>query len=146
MRVFDPFTPAERRLALLFFVLSLVGYALRGASCLDPRVEAWLREGSPRRTAAPDSAGGSPPGEAGEEAVAGPPAPPAADPAGGGIDPNRAGRDQLITLPGIGPALAGRILEDRALNGPYRRADDLLRVRGIGPATLDRLRPLLALP
>jgi competence protein ComEA len=51
-----------------------------------------------------------------------------------------------MTLPGIGPVLAGRIVEDRTANGPYRQAADLLRVKGIGPATLARLRPRLSLP
>ena len=64
----------------------------------------------------------------------------------GPIDPNTADLDALTTLPGIGPALARRILEDRAANGPYRAAADLLRVKGIGPATLARIRPRLSLP
>lgn len=42
----------------------------------------------------------------------------------------------LETLPGIGPALAARIVAAR----PFHAVDGLLRVRGIGPATLERLR------
>jgi competence protein ComEA len=56
---------------------------------------------------------------------------------------NTASAAALETLPGIGPALAGRILEYRALRGGFRRIDELGRVRGIGPKTLDRLRPLV---
>ncbi len=56
------------------------------------------------------------------------------------IDVNRAGPVDLETLPGIGPALAERIILDREAAGPYAHADELLRVRGIGPATLDRIR------
>jgi competence protein ComEA len=56
------------------------------------------------------------------------------------VDLNRAGPEELQTLPGIGPALAERILESRKREGPFRSAEDLLRVRGIGPATLARFR------
>lgn len=66
--------------------------------------------------------------------------------AGVRVDPNRADEATLTTLPGIGPALAARILESRRVDGPFRAADDLLRVRGIGPAVLARLRPFLTLP
>jgi competence protein ComEA len=48
-----------------------------------------------------------------------------------------------MRLPGVGPVLAQRILEDRAQAGRYRGPDDLLRVPGIGPAKLARLRPHL---
>lgn len=61
----------------------------------------------------------------------------------GPVDLNQAGVDQLVRLPGIGPALAERIVESRRSQGPYRAADDLLRVRGVGPVLLERLRPLV---
>jgi competence protein ComEA len=51
-----------------------------------------------------------------------------------------------MTLPRIGPALADRILAHRAQFGPFLSVDDLLMIRGIGPATLERLRPLLYVP
>lgn len=56
------------------------------------------------------------------------------------VDVNRASATELETLPGIGPAIAGRIVRDRIESGPYARADDLLRVAGIGPVTLERIR------
>lgn len=62
-------------------------------------------------------------------------------PRAGPLDLNRATAAQLESLPGIGPALAARILEARARRGGFGRAEDLLEVRGIGPATLERLRP-----
>lgn len=62
------------------------------------------------------------------------------------LNPNTANADLLQTLPGIGPALAARILEDRAKNGPYKSAADLRRVRGIGPKILERMSPYLLLP
>ncbi len=50
---------------------------------------------------------------------------------------NTASLEDIEALPGIGPTLARRIVEGR----PYRQVEDLLRVKGIGPATLERLRP-----
>ncbi len=60
-----------------------------------------------------------------------------------GVDVNRATPEELRTLPGIGPSIAGRIVESREREGPYTSVDDLLRVKGIGPRTLDRLRGLV---
>jgi competence protein ComEA len=57
----------------------------------------------------------------------------------GTLDPNRASIAQLQTLPGIGPAMAARLAEERSL-APFRDAEDLLRVKGIGPAKLEKLR------
>lgn len=59
------------------------------------------------------------------------------------LDVNRASAAALEALPGVGPALAGRIVASRDADGPFRDADDLLRVNGVGPALLDRLRPLV---
>jgi competence protein ComEA len=69
--------------------------------------------------------------------------PGAQDPAVRRLDLNHASAEELQALPGIGPALAARILESRARDGPFRTPEDLLRVRGIGPATLARLRDLV---
>jgi comEA protein len=57
------------------------------------------------------------------------------------VDVNRATAEELATLPGIGPALAERIVEWREANGRFATADDLDKVPGIGPATVERLRP-----
>jgi competence protein ComEA len=57
------------------------------------------------------------------------------------VDVNRATADELATLPGIGPALARRIVEWRGANGRFSSVDDLEKVPGIGPATVERLRP-----
>jgi competence ComEA-like helix-hairpin-helix protein len=59
------------------------------------------------------------------------------------IDPNVADAVELSRLPGVGPALADRILAFREVEGWIDGADALVEVPGIGPATLDRLRPLL---
>ncbi len=58
---------------------------------------------------------------------------------------NRAAVAELCRLPRVGPVTAERIVEERRRGGPFRRPEDLLRVRGIGPKTLEVLRPLLCL-
>jgi len=60
------------------------------------------------------------------------------------LDVNLASAAELERLPGVGPALAARIVEARTRDGPFGSVDDLLRVRGVGGATLERLRPRLA--
>lgn len=59
--------------------------------------------------------------------------------AGARIDVNRADEAALQTLPGVGPALARRIVEARKQR-PFATVEELARVRGIGPATVARLR------
>ncbi len=60
------------------------------------------------------------------------------------IDLNRAGAAELQVLPGIGPALAERIVADRGSNGPFASVEDLSRVPGVGPATVARIAPMAA--
>jgi competence protein ComEA len=57
------------------------------------------------------------------------------------IDANSATWVEWGQIQGIGDALARRIVADREQNGPFRTVDDLARVRGIGPKTLEHLRP-----
>ncbi len=61
----------------------------------------------------------------------------------GRVDPNSADHEMLTRLPGIGPALATRLIAARRNGGPFRSAKDLARVRGIGPKTVERLAPHL---
>jgi len=58
------------------------------------------------------------------------------------IDVNAAGEAELMRLPGIGPALAGRIVQYRA-NAPFASIEDLRKVKGIGAKTLDAIRPFI---
>ncbi len=60
------------------------------------------------------------------------------------VDLNSAPWQELVLLPGVGETLAMRIIESREAEGPFVDTTDLLRVRGIGPATLERLLPYLA--
>jgi len=59
------------------------------------------------------------------------------------VDVNRAQWSELAQLPGIGETIARRIVASREEEGPYLGQEDLRRVRGIGPKTMERLRPYL---
>lgn len=73
------------------------------------------------------------------------PAPSGAAAAPAPLDLNAATLEQLDTLPGIGPALAARIVAYRDEHGPFRQIEQLNEVKGIGARTLEKLRPLLVL-
>ena len=53
---------------------------------------------------------------------------------------NRATAKELDKLPGIGPVIAGRIIEFRKVNGPFQSIDDLRKVQGIGASTLEKFK------
>jgi competence protein ComEA len=56
---------------------------------------------------------------------------------------NTADAALLQRLPRIGPALAGRIIAYRQEHGPFRRVEDVVNVKGIGPKTLEQMQPYL---
>lgn len=60
------------------------------------------------------------------------------------ININTASTEQLETLPGIGSARAADIVADRQANGDYTSADELMRVSGIGEATVEGMRDRLS--
>jgi competence protein ComEA len=147
----------EMRAGLVFVLVSVAaGGAFRGwqrehrerfDEIVASLVEADAREASSRagsRAAASDSVGSAavpPDGPAavarrGRRAAAAPLRP-------ASIDVDRASEAELLRLPGIGPALAGRIVAERASGGLFGGPDGLLRVRGIGPKTLEKIRPYL---
>jgi competence ComEA-like helix-hairpin-helix protein len=144
----DGWTPRERRTALTLAVVWIAG-ALSGWTGLDRSLAGAAQRllHPPRPTVAELGASVGPgdprPGwyaaalalRAEEELAGSGP---------GSIDPNAAGRAEWDRLPGIGPVTAIAIVEHRAAHGPFRGPDDLLEVRGIGPGTLEKIRPFLA--
>ncbi|HYJ33243.1 MAG TPA: helix-hairpin-helix domain-containing protein [Candidatus Binatia bacterium] len=146
----------EMRAGLVFVLVSVAaGGAFRGwqrehrerfDEIVASLVEADARDASSGRassTVAGDSAGAaavpavSAPGASRLARRAAAPLRPAS------IDVDRASEAELLRLPGIGPALAGRIVAERAAGGPFGGPDGLLRVHGIGPKTLEKIRPFL---
>lgn len=59
------------------------------------------------------------------------------------LDINAASASELELLPGVGPSLARRLVEARDRAGNYLSAEDLLKVKGVGRKTLEKLRPYL---
>ena len=124
-------TPAERRGALLVALLLSLGAARDLWRATHPRL-------TPALPATADGSSG--PSAVGVAAQVGRPGP-AAGEAAAPVDLNQAGLAELDALPGIGPVLAGRILQHRDAHGPFREPEDLLAVPGIGPRLFERLRP-----
>lgn len=147
----------EMRAGLIFVLVSVTaGGAFRGwqrehrerfDEIVASLVEAGARDASsrtPLRATASDSVGSTavsriPPAGSNRPArrAAAAPLRPAS------IDVDRASEAELLRLPGIGPALAGRIVAERASGGAFGGPDGLLRVHGIGPKTLEKIRPYL---
>jgi competence protein ComEA len=59
------------------------------------------------------------------------------------VDVNAADWPELSQVPAIGETLARRIVESRSAGGRFVDHEDLLRVNGIGPRTLERMKPFL---
>ena len=60
------------------------------------------------------------------------------------LNVNTATAVELESLPGIGPALAQRIMAYIAANGPFQTIEELKDVEGIGDEALERLRPCIS--
>lgn len=63
----------------------------------------------------------------------------------GTININRATKPEFDSLAGIGPVIAARIITYRNQNGPFMAIEDLLKVSGVGPKTLEKIRSRLTL-
>jgi competence ComEA-like helix-hairpin-helix protein len=61
------------------------------------------------------------------------------------VDINHARVEELASLPGIGKAIARRIVEFREKNGPFRQPEELLIIRGISEKRLKQILPLITL-
>lgn len=134
-------TPGERR-ALLF----LVAVAVLGAGTRAVRLkrEPVTNEALDRQISAVEQAVESPRGRGGRSGRRAKPAdsinPPISP--GNPVDLDTAPAGEVEKLPGIGPALAKRIVADREANGPFGCLAGLDRVKGIGPALLARIDSL----
>lgn len=59
------------------------------------------------------------------------------------IDINRASAEDFARLPGVGPKLAEQIVAYRTKQGPFRRVEDLMIIKGIGSKKWQALRPFV---
>ena len=77
-------------------------------------------------------------------ASAAPAADEAAAPAKKTVNVNQASATELARLPRVGPSLAGTIVAHREKHGPFKRAEDLMEVKGIGEKMFATLKPYVA--
>ncbi|WDH74934.1 helix-hairpin-helix domain-containing protein [Exiguobacterium marinum] len=63
-----------------------------------------------------------------------------------GVHVNSATKDELMSVPGIGPAKADAILNHLKENGPFKSYEDLGNVKGFGEKTLESMKPYLLVP
>jgi competence protein ComEA len=112
--------------------LKRAGGARRGADLTSLNLAALLVDGTqivvPRPGAAMPGGAGSTGSSTGSTAL---------------INVNTASETELETLPEVGPVTAAAIVEYRTQNGPFATVDDLIDVSGIGPATLEQVRPFV---
>ncbi len=59
------------------------------------------------------------------------------------VNINTATVEELVALPGVGQVTARRIIEYREAHGSFRSAEELINVKGIGPAKLGKMKPYL---
>jgi competence protein ComEA len=146
-------TPAERQAFLYLALVTAVGTAVRAwegrvtpaggteARALAAQLAA-VDSALARRAGLAARAGGASASVPRTSRVASGPPRPSSPPMGaasGPVDVDVADSASLERLPGIGPALAARIVADRAARGPFGSAEAWQRVRGIGPALARRL-------
>ena len=87
--------------------------------------------------------GFQPPPATAQEKTAGRPAPSATNVARSPVNINTATVTDFETLPGIGAKTAARIIEYRQKNGPFRKVEELMNVRGVGEKSFLKLKPQL---
>lgn len=133
-------TPSERRALTLAALLAVLGAAVRLGSGPGPEAWSW-RPVAGERAGSLDSVRAAVGRGLDRARRAGRPLAP-----GERIDPNRVDAVELRRLPGVGPVTARRLVRHRRERGAFTHREDLLAVTGIGPRTLERIAPHLALP
>ena len=61
------------------------------------------------------------------------------------VNINTASQDQFEALPGVGAKTAQRILEHRQKNGPFKKVEELMNIKGIGEKSFLKLKPYLTI-
>ena len=125
-------TQGERRALLFLAAVALLGAGTRACRARRVSVDTGAVD---RQIALVD-------GSAGRQVAAASPRSHAARPPRDPVDMDAANAADIETLPGIGPALARRIVADREANGPFGCLAALDRVKGVGPALLTRIDSL----
>lgn len=129
-------TPSERRALLFLTAVALLGGVVRAARA--SREDAERPDAAQAMLAAQQAASDS---LAARSRSARARTRKAVDSVTGPVDVDRAGIPELESLPRVGPVLAARIVADRDSAGPFGSLEELKRVRGIGPAMVERLAP-----
>lgn len=131
----------------VFEALAAAGGATKNADGSALNLAAPVADGQQIFVPSPDHPPPDPqqpaPGGSGQPAEGQVPPPGAGTSAAGKININTAGAEELTSLPGIGPVLAGRIVDFRQQHGTFASPADLDAVPGIGPGLLDGLLDLV---
>ncbi len=115
------FTPQERRALLFMIAFLLIGTGVTMYKRQNPSFAPELKDSASQEEA--------------DSSLAGPD-----EVLRGKINLNTASQRELESLPGIGPAYAERIIDYRNENGPFRKKEDLMKVKGIGEKRYENLR------